>query len=59
MAGRRLTALAALLRSPIAGRRLARATFREALIAPLRRRMKAESEPRAVIPYRPEPRRPE
>lgn len=59
LAGRRLLALARLLRTPVAGSRIAELAIRELLITPLRRRVADDPELRAVIPYRAMPRRPE
>jgi hypothetical protein len=59
LAGRRLLALAKLLETPIAGRRLAALVMRDRLLGDLDQRDVSDAEMRPVISFRPAPRRPE
>ncbi|HTE52514.1 MAG TPA: hypothetical protein VK698_16795 [Kofleriaceae bacterium] len=58
LAGRPLQALARLLATPVAGRRLADYLMRQILLDRLRRRDLSDAEARPVVVFRPEPRRP-
>jgi hypothetical protein len=58
MAGRPLVALARLLSTPVAGRRLADLLMRELLLDRLRSRDLSDAEARPVVVFRAEPRRP-
>ncbi|HWM84667.1 MAG TPA: hypothetical protein VNO33_02490 [Kofleriaceae bacterium] len=59
LAGRPLQALARLLATPVAGRRLADYLMREMLLDRLRRRDLSDAEVRPVVMFRAEPRRPD
>jgi hypothetical protein len=58
LAGRPLVALARLLATPVAGRRLADLLMREILLDRLRRRDLSDAEARPVVVFRPDPRPP-
>jgi hypothetical protein len=59
VAGRPLQALARLLGTPVAGRRVAELLMRERVLDKLRLIQVADSEARPVVVFRPAPRRPE
>ena len=58
LAGRPLLALARLLSTPVAGRRLADYLMREIVLDRLRSRDLSDAEARPVVVFRAEPRRP-
>jgi hypothetical protein len=58
LAGRPLLALARLLSTPVAGRRLAESLMRKIVLDRLRARDLTCAEARPVIAFRPDPRRP-
>lgn len=59
VAGRPLQALARLLGTPVAGRRVAEILMRERVTGKLRHIQLPDSEARPVVVFRPAPRRPE